>query len=133
MNVRAGPDIELIIVTHMRADPALSAATIGTNLPDNLDDVLPFLGVFRVGGTALHPQGWLDRPRLQVDCYAATKQTARDTAAEALASILRAAETTHTGGVISDAVNDLGLLYQPDPDKGTPRYLFGVALTIHPT
>lgn len=126
----AAPDAERIAIDHLNGDGAVTA-TASSRYPSDLEDVLPRLRVQRIGGTLADEQGHLDRARLQVDAVADTKANARTAAAEALASLLRAAEEDHALGVVTRTTNDLGLTYQQDPDTALPRYFFGVTLTVH--
>lgn len=131
MPLRLLPDAELLAVNALRANADL-AALVGTRVYTAVpaDPSFPLVRVSRIGGIPTIPQH-LDVARLQVDAWGTTKHQARTVAATAQAA-LHAATGTHAQGVLTGVDDDLGLSWQPDPETDQPRYVFGVALYIHP-
>lgn len=131
------PDIEKLTVAYLRADSGVAAMVgteVSTRLPNPL--VLPRVRLTRVGGVADDPVGYLDRPNLQVEAWAALgvgddKAEAFALAAATLRALLLMPTAIHAGAVITDVTQNLGLRWFPDPSTDTPRYLFGVTVTAH--
>ena len=88
--------------------------------------------ITRVGGTPVDHLAYLDRARLQVECYAADAIAAHQLAAGAVVELLGLRDQEVAGGVVTDVRQDLGLRNFPDPLTDAPRYLFGVVLYVHP-
>jgi hypothetical protein len=126
-------DIEAALVEFLSADPDLTGLHEGvsTQLPAGV--VLPRIRLNRAGGV-LSPEGWLDQPRVAIDCWADTKDEAWTLASTCLPVLLtRLAGGTFEGGVITGVRQELGLTWAPDPDTDKPRYTFTVIITTHPT
>lgn len=133
---RVIPDVEALAVDYLLAEPAVAALVdeeVDTELPGDFLKRLPRVRLFRVGGLAGANKGYIDRARLQVEAWGGTKASANDVAREALRALLEAPEAAHAGAEVTDAAQDLGLVWSPDPDTDCPRYLFGVVLTLHST
>lgn len=129
---RPVPDSELALVTYLLADDELNDL-VGNKVATELDAplTLPRVRLWRSGGIAGYPNGHLDKPRIQVESWAASKKAAMQVAGEALRALFLAPDAAHAGAVITDVVQDLPLQWLPDPETDTPRYIFGVALTVH--
>ena len=123
------PDAELLVTGWLGGADEIAAlyAHVGTEIP--ADPVLPIVRVLRVGGTP-SVRGWLDVARVQVDCYADTKQAAHD-----LARLAQAAMHTMTGshdeGVVT-GVDDGVFAWAPDPDTTWPAYTADYLVYLHP-
>jgi hypothetical protein len=125
-------DAELVVTTYLRNQPdvfALVGTQVSTELPAS--PVFPLLRVSRIGGTPAVPRR-LDAAHLQIEAWATTKATARNVAATAHAALWAAGNATNNGAVITGVDDTLGLSWLPDPVTGRPRYIFGVAVYIHP-
>ncbi len=126
------PDAERLVAGYLRARPAVTAlvgARVSTELPAT--PVFPAVTLTRVGGLP-GVAGYLDRPRIELSCWAATKA-----AAHALARIVEDAMLAivgaHAIGTVTGIIEDgLGLQWNPDPDTDQPRYQFLVELYTHP-
>lgn len=132
MPLRLAADVEALVTGWLRAHPdiaALVGARVVTELP--AQPTWPTLRILRVGGIADYP-GWLDPASIQVEAWAATKESANDLARAALAA-LSDLPGTHAEGVVTHVTQNLGLTWAPDEATDQPRYLFGVAVYTHPT
>jgi len=118
------PDAELV------ATSALTAAgiTASTQMPPI--PTWPRITVTRIGGTT-NPIRAVDRARIQIDGWGASKADAHDIIAHAL-TILWALPGTSALAEVLSVDPDLGLAYLPD-DSVTPtrpRYVAGVVITL---
>lgn len=76
----------------------------------------------------------IDRPRIDIEVFAASRSDARDIAALCQASVLRAMGNYSGKGVtITDAKVELGLTRVPDRLEEVARYIFAVRLTTVPS
>lgn len=71
------PDAESLVLALSRA--ALPGVAHGTFIPADLTKRLPFVVIRRVGGQAVDPR-FVDRPSVDVQCWAGTREGARDAA-----------------------------------------------------
>lgn len=129
--MRLLPDAELLAVNALRTDAdliALVAGRVYTAVP--AEPTFPLVRVTRIGGVPVISQH-LDVARLQVDVWGATKYQARTVAAAAQA-VLHTIAGIHAEGVVTAVEDDLGLSWQPDQETDQPRYVFGVAMFVHP-
>ncbi len=119
-------DAELVAIDWLRA--GLPDVTVS----DESQGTLPEVVVSRFGGTT-QAAGNRDRAHLDFDVYAATKQDARDYAAQALARMLESRYANHPGAVVLRVRDIAGLAWLPDPVRNDrPRYRFSVELTTRP-
>lgn len=129
-------DVEALAVAHLRADAelvALMGATdnIGTEIRGTLP--LPFVELRRLGGNLITPEtARLERCRLFVATWAATKPGSWDLAAATMQALMRMPDNVHELGVVTAVDVELTPYYSPDPEDDTPRYLATVAATVHP-
>lgn len=134
------PNIEVLARDYL--------ATIGdlTDLvdPDNICSALPkgvpsktvpAVRVTRIGGTPLRRRPhWVDQPRVQLEAWAAAKNTAWDITAICHAAFAQAHEHTHDLGVVAGVRTLLGPQDLPDTSF-TPamnRWTFDTVWTVHP-
>lgn len=123
------PDIEAVTCAVLRT--AMPGATVDVDLPDDLQQHLPFVQVTRQGGGSVL-RFVLERPAIELQCYGPDKATAHDTAQLARAVLLAAAGTV-TGGCEICTVNDIALTWVPDPASlYLPRYSVTLQLLIRP-
>jgi hypothetical protein len=89
--------------------------------------------ITRIGGVPSIPFR-VDNPRLDVAVLAASKEAAHDLAQRVRAHLheLPTGDFTDAGAVVAHVRDDMGLSYLPDPETGSPRYLFGVSLAVRP-
>lgn len=131
------PDAVALVIDYLRpllagvqAGGATVTVTLDTTLPDNLDGVLPFVEVTRLGGgTAI--EYVTEHPSLDLACYAADKATAHDVAQLARAYLHTMRGATLPGVRVYD-LTDTSLADVPDPTNYLPRFLLTVALLVRP-
>ena len=129
-------DVEALTVAHLQGDGDLVALmggteNIGTEQRGELP--LPFVEVRRIGGSLITPEtARLERARLHVALWAATKPAAWDLSTATVRALLRAPDVSHELGVVTAADMELTPYWSPDPEDDTPRYLATCALTVHP-
>lgn len=130
MRAAVFPDSEAVAVTWLRDNVPASVSTDLNGWTAGQARVV----VTRIGGLPSIAYR-LDNPRLDVDCYAATKEAAHDLAQLARARLHELPEGDHTelGAVVANVIDDAGVQYLPDPDTRAPRYLFTVSLAVHPS
>ncbi len=129
-------DAELVTVEYLRAVDEIAALVdvrVYTESPPK--PTLPHLRVSRVGGLADWPVGHIDRPRIQIESYGATKKSAKDLSATARAAMQRI-PGSYAGAVVTAADEVSGEIWLPDPVASgipaTPRYIVVFTLVIHP-
>jgi hypothetical protein len=128
--VRLLPDGEATAIRYLTAHPDVAA--FGPHVSWVFDSRVPHVVVTRTGGVAPWPPGSVDRCRLDIDTWAATKETARDLAETARQAMHTAVGETLDGVVICDCAEVVGPTYLPDADtEGTPHYVFTVEWTVH--
>lgn len=128
------PNVERLLVQHLLGDSELTAVIgenrVSTELPANA--ALPRVRVSLIGGTVL-VRTWLYNVRLGIEAWGATKDDAWDAIAAAIASVEEGLEGALVeDGVVTAADQDTGIVWSPDPETGTARYLTTVSLTVHP-
>lgn len=72
------PDVEQLLVAWLKTELSLTGVITGDipeDVPSNIDYLVPFIVVSRFGGTDRVLS--LDNPRVDVDCFAATRDTAK--------------------------------------------------------
>ena len=122
-------DAEAIVVGYLNAE---LTEPVSTEMPTN--PTFPLVTIRRVGGAGDEPR-WLDRPRIQVEAWADTKQEARTSAATAWAKLADMEGAYNYGagavGVVNGVQLASGLTWVPD-ENGKPRYLFVATVSLHP-
>jgi len=128
------PNIESAVVDVLLNDETLTNLIgenrVSTELPQQA--ALPRVRVTLTGGS-IPVQRWLYAPRITIEGWAETKAEAYEVATTAL-SVLETYMTTAQveEGVVTSCEMDSGILWTPDPDTKTPRYLGSVTIHIHP-
>jgi hypothetical protein len=130
-------DDEQLVVEFLlgQADiAAIVADAVATDLPAGWS--APRIRVNRLGGIGDRP-GWLDHPRIQIECFGATKAQAKDLVLATRAAVTQQLVGVHDLGVVTSVDEYLGPQWLPDVvgdqrTPATPRYLFSVQLTTHP-
>jgi hypothetical protein len=130
MRAAVFPDSEAVAVLWVRA---AVEATVTTDL-NGWQAGQARVVITRIGGVPSIAYR-VDNPRLDVDCYAADKAAAHDLAQLVRARLHELPTGDHTafGAVVAHVRDDVGLQFLPDPDTRAPRYLFSVALAVHPS
>lgn len=118
------PDAELVVVECLQAG-GLLASTMLDPAP-----VWPVVTVTRIGGTTNDLRA-VDRARIQIDGWGATKASARAITARAL-SLLWALPGSSARAEVLSVEPDLGMAWLPDTTVPTtrPRYVAGVIITL---
>lgn len=127
------PDIERLLVAYYKAE---TGDRVVTDLPDNLEEVVPVIQVTRVPS----PAGYrLDRPTVDVSVWtlkaqrAACSDLARTvlnlTTVDLVGQVLTAGVVT--AGVVTAASVDVAPYQVPDPNPNLCRYLATYRLAAH--
>ena len=107
------PDVALVLIEVFADIAAAASAATVTNLPADLQAVLPVIRVRRLGGG---DDRWTDAPRVDVEVYAATRAVAVPLAEQLRQRLLsRPHATAH--GVIDRAVTEVGPQEIPYEDQ----------------
>lgn len=123
------PDAEQVAVGILAA--ALdSDVTVGTEWPEHLAQSLPAVAVSLGGGGSRQRAITADRT-LDIDVLAATKAEARDLAALVSAHLIAAQGTVQPTAQIY-GVDEVSVIWLPDPVTGLPRYVLVMSMIIRP-
>lgn len=128
------PNIETAVVAVLLDSSELTDLIgenrVSTELPQGA--ALPRVRVTLTGGS-IPVQRWLYAPRVTIEGWGATNGEAFEVATTAL-SVLETYMTTAQvqEGIVTSCEMDSGLLFAPDPNSKTPRYLGSVTIHIHP-
>ena len=130
------PDAEALVYSWLIAQPevtALCGTRVSRSIPTT--PTYPFVTFRRTGGVPVERR-WLDEARVEVQCWG---DPSDEVEVSLLARTVRAALHDMEGEVIDGAVvtgvdDDLALTWLPDDsrDPTIPRYVFGVAIYLHP-
>jgi hypothetical protein len=128
------PNVEKIVVAHLLADETLTDLIgenrVSTELPPNAQ--LPRIRITLSGGRVVI-RTWLYAVRLTVEAWAESKDAAWNALTTAVASLEQNLDGALVeGGVISALDQEGGILWSPDTETRTPRYLTSIVVTIHP-
>jgi hypothetical protein len=128
------PNVERFLFQHVLAYSELTVVMgskrLSTELPANAP--LPRIRVSLIGGTVL-VRSWLYNVRVGLEAWGDTKDEAWDAMAAALASVEDGLEGALVeDGVVTATDQDTGIIWSPDPETATARYLTTVSLTVHP-
>jgi len=138
------PDIEALVSDFLRDQAEVAAlvddrvyTVLPTKVPGGLAALQNFVRLTLVptGANPIDAPRWLMESRVQVDVWAKQKKTAKTIAETCAAAACQRIIGQHDEGVVT-RVRAEGMGYQPDPDLTdvpTPRYLFDLVLTYHPT
>jgi hypothetical protein len=124
------PDIEQVAI-DLLAEALGPAATISSEWPENLTEHLPLVAVSLgpSGGSSI--KAVTANRGLDIDVLAPTKGEARDLAALVSAYLLAAQGTVRPGARIY-GVDEISLIWLPDPVTNTPRYVLVMSMVIRP-
>lgn len=122
------PDVERLLVAYL--GPALGGVRVVTDTPANLEKTLPVVQVTRFGGTDVAPG--IDRPVVDIDCYAATRGAASDLAEQVRYALLYQLPGTTVGDVAVPRVDTLtGPSWRPYDNTALRRFGASYAITTH--
>lgn len=125
-------DSELLLIGWIRGMSLGSVVRVVTDLPADLASVLPVVQVTRIGGRGAHPP-ILDRPRLDVDVFAATRQAASDICRKIEGKLHTLRGQAASGTVITDVFVEQGSSWRPYGNPDVRRFGLFVELTIRRT
>lgn len=128
------PDVELVTVTFLKAQAAISSL-VGTRVYTVVPNspTWPLLRVVRIGGGPLSSYPLhLDQALLQIDAYGGSKYEARTLVETVKAELAEIQLASHSGAVVTGA-NFGTTRYLPDStfDPARPRYVADVEISIH--
>ncbi len=139
------PDAKALVAAYLRAQPevqALVADRVYGEIPNPAVYPLATLTVVPGPGEAVRER--LDEVHLQVDAWSALREEGGSPEeAQTVAAVLRAAilaEERITGeqpldvpiGIVQGTKDIMGPQELPDPVTARPRYIFEVAIFVHP-
>jgi hypothetical protein len=128
------PDVELVATSWLRNHESFAEfdATVSTDLPNPLNPN-GNVTIVRIGGVPVESI-WLDEAHIQVQAWAPTKELAHSLAATARAALLDMEGHRDEASVVTGVTDLSGLQYVPDTseDPTIPRYVFGLAVYLHP-
>lgn len=133
--IRTPVNTEALAVEHLDNDADvvdLAGEHVSTELPGNRAN--PWVQVTRLpGSTGATPEtGRLERARLQVSIWADTKAGAWALTELVGRSLLDSPGSSNSYGVVTGAEYEVTPYWAPDPETDDPRYLFVMALFVHP-
>ncbi|CAL9302763.1 MULTISPECIES: hypothetical protein [unclassified Streptomyces] len=132
MSPLAFPDVERLVVDHLRNRPELTGVVVDNRPPAGFDGTQQAVLVSRVGGAwvdDLH----LDQPLVDLEVYGPDKTTAHTVALTARAALLAATGTVYGGASVTEVAEADGPRWLPDYNRpAANRYLSTVRLSIRP-
>ncbi len=126
---RLFPDAELLLIGLIRAMDA--TWRVVTDLPANMEAVLPVIQVTRIGGSTRYA-ALLDRPRMDIDVYASTRLAAATAARKIQSKMPTVRGITASGGVMTEVAEELGVSWRPDRNENVRRMGLIYNFTIRP-
>lgn len=135
------PNVEILARDYLASVDDVTALVDVANICSELPagwaaTAAPALRVLRVGGSPdWHgPLQWVDRPRVQIEAWARTKNTAHDLASVAMAAAVAAPSAVHDLAVVKKVKVIVGPADIPDPTfkPATHRFVFDTVWTLHP-
>ncbi|MGK5631218.1 hypothetical protein [Streptomyces sp. URMC 123] len=126
----AFPDVERLVVDHLRNRPELAGVTVDNRPPAGFDGTQKTVLVSRVGGAWVDDRR-LDEPLVDIEAFGPDKTAAHGVALAARAAVLRAVGTSHGTSYVTDVVEADGPRWLPDHNHPTAaRYLSTVRLLL---
>ncbi|MFJ1657158.1 hypothetical protein [Streptomyces anthocyanicus] len=123
------PDVEQVAVDIL-ATVLEDSVTVGTEWPEHLADSLPAVAVSLGGGGSRQLAITADRT-LDIDVLAGTKAEARDLVALVSAHLIAAQGTVQPGAQIY-GVQEVSVIWLPDPITDLPRYVLVMSMIVRP-
>ncbi len=125
----AFPDIEILLVAYLHTK---TAKRVVTDLPANLDDILPVIRVTRVSGADRDYK--LDRPIVDVDVFAADRAGASALSGQVrdlLRNHLPYADAVQPTGVVTSVETIAGPRWVLDPNINLRRFNASYEICVH--
>lgn len=131
----AFPDTEALLIGWLSEQ--MPDVWVTTDLPEELERVLPVLQVVRIGG-GKHQYPWSlggplhDNPTCDLDAYGRDREHAADLIQRACTLLPLLRNNTAGGGVITDVVENVGPSWRPDYNPRVRRFGATYEFTIRP-
>ncbi|WP_432092144.1 hypothetical protein [Streptomyces sp. bgisy100] len=126
----AFPDVERLVVDHLKDRPELAGVTVDNRPPAGFNGTQKAVLVSRTGGAWVDDQH-LDQPLVDLEVYGPDKTAAHGVALAARAALLQARGTTYGSAYVTDVVEADGPRWLPDYNRPAGnRYLSTVRLLI---
>ncbi|MFE9410224.1 hypothetical protein ACFYN0_15720 [Streptomyces sp. NPDC006704] len=129
----AFPDVERLIVDHLKYLPELSGVAVDNRPPAVFDGTQQAVLVSRTGGAwvdDLH----LDQPLVELEVYGPTKTAAHTLSLSVRAALLQLRGTTYGTAVVTDVVETEAVRWLPDYNRPAGnRYRTTVRLSLRPS
>jgi hypothetical protein len=125
----AFPDIEILLVAYLHTKTSLRVVT---DLPANLDEILPVIRVTRISGADRDYR--LDRPIVDVDVFAADRAGASALSGQVrdlLRNQLQYGDAVQPTGVVTSVETIAGPRWLPDPNTSLRRFNATYELCVH--
>lgn len=133
------PDIEIVVVAHLRATTAVMVLTqrIGTRTPPDVAGQFVKVTLIDDEQAPNVPALHLVSALVQIDCYGSSNRDSAHAEASLLARTIREAivampAATHTGCVVTAARANSRRLPDTSLDPARERYVITCDLTLHP-
>lgn len=120
------PDAVLVTIQYLRA--SLPGAAVYSRVPDPRP--AEFIRIQRLGGT--RRLLFMDRPRIDVECWSDSEENAEALCARARAYVLAMAGK-RDGTTVYNVAEVSGPMWLPDSVSGQPRYSFAVEFSTRGT
>lgn len=129
------PDVEQALTQWLSSQSDLSGVIVCTSLPITYDGSQRVVRLDRIGGAADYLMR-IDRPRLDIDCWAPSKAAAWDLTAlvrrHLLVDLIQGGNLSAWSCSVSDVREDVGPQYFDEPDyPSAGRYLMQITAVIH--
>lgn len=135
MPVRQFPDVELLVVNYLRAQPGLAGVHVGTEFPNGaaFRTLLPVVRIGRVGGTRRIRQQ-LDEPLVDFDLWhdVHAVKALNDLTETCRAAVEAMRRFSGNGGVVTNTSEIAGPRDLPEDDPTLRRTGFTVSLLVRP-
>ncbi|MFG3284682.1 hypothetical protein [Streptomyces sp. NPDC048111] len=129
----AFPDVERLIVDHLKNRPELAGVDVDNRPPPVFDGTQKAVLVSRTGGAwvdDLH----LDQPLVELEVYGPTKTDAHTVSLSVRAALLQLRGTTYGTAVVTDVVETEAVRWLPDYNRPAGnRYLTTVRFSLRPS
>lgn len=137
--IRELVDVEALLVAYLNEAPSVVTVagedSVGTDLPPELDEELPYLQLWRLpGSTVTDETQHLERARIQFAAWAGREDrgTALDLARAACKELGEATGKHEGFGNVTAVDLEVTPYWSPDPETDSPRYLFTAAVYVTP-
>lgn len=129
------PDVEALLIAWLAEQ--LPEAWVTTDLPEDLEQVLPVLQVVRIGGSKQqypwsHGGPLHDNATCDLDAYGRTREHAADLMLRACTLLPLLRNNTSQGGVVTEVIENVGPSWRPDYNPRVRRFGATYQFTIRP-